>query len=47
MIITALNKKTCLLGAFKKSIFKEKCGTFRKSGSVKETLSANNFFEKI
>ena len=30
--------------SFKNSIYKEKCGTFTKRKSVKETLSANNFF---
>ena len=32
--------------SFKNSIFKQKCGTFSKSESAKETLSASNFCEK-
>ena len=29
------------LSSFKNSIYKEKCGTFKKRDTVKETLSAN------
>ena len=45
--ISSIDKSKWVLVSFISTIYKGKCGTFTKWESVKETLSANRFFEKI